>query len=69
MWTVPVLVWVAVQALELNQSVFGRQMEEFQTQQRLATRTLQANQDAFAEQLKEIRSLLTDLVRLTGCWV
>ncbi|TYZ60148.1 hypothetical protein PybrP1_003115 [[Pythium] brassicae (nom. inval.)] len=50
-----------IQALELNQSVFGRQMEEFQAQQRVATRTLQANQDAFAEQLKEIRSLLTDL--------
>lgn len=56
----------AVQALELNQSVFGRQMEEFQTQQRAATRSLQANQDLFAEQLKEIRALLTDLVRVAS---
>lgn len=30
-----------VQALELNQSAFGRQMEEFQMQQRAATRSLQ----------------------------
>ncbi|KAF1336797.1 hypothetical protein FI667_g6, partial [Globisporangium splendens] len=50
-----------IQALELNQSVFGRQMEEFQQQQRAATRDLQMKQDALTEQLKDIRTLLTDL--------
>uniref|UniRef100_K3WP69 SUN domain-containing protein n=1 Tax=Globisporangium ultimum (strain ATCC 200006 / CBS 805.95 / DAOM BR144) TaxID=431595 RepID=K3WP69_GLOUD len=50
-----------IQALELNQSVFGRQMEEFQQQQRAATRDLQMKQDALTEQLNDIRTLLTDL--------
>ncbi|KAG6615704.1 uncharacterized protein IUM83_04938 [Phytophthora cinnamomi] len=50
-----------IQALEANQSVMGRQLEEFHTHQWAAIKMLQANQETLNEQLKEIRSMIVDL--------
>ncbi|EGZ20090.1 hypothetical protein PHYSODRAFT_460966, partial [Phytophthora sojae] len=50
-----------IQALEVNQSVMGRQLEEFHTHQWAAIKMLQANQESLNEQLKEIRTMIIDL--------
>ncbi|RQM13200.1 hypothetical protein DD237_006218 [Peronospora effusa] len=46
-----------IQALEANQSVMGRQLEELHTHQSAAIEMLQSNQ----ESLKEIRTMIVDL--------
>ncbi|KAE9359854.1 hypothetical protein PF008_g2076 [Phytophthora fragariae] len=50
-----------IQALEVNQSVMGRQLEEFHAHQWAAIKMLQANQESLNEQLKEIRTMILDL--------
>ncbi|KAF4042314.1 Sad1 / UNC-like C-terminal [Phytophthora infestans] len=50
-----------IQALEVNQSVMVRQLEEFHTHQWAAIKVLQANQESLNEQLIEIRSMIVDL--------
>ncbi|ETL98611.1 hypothetical protein L917_04341 [Phytophthora nicotianae] len=50
-----------IQALEVNQSVMSRQLEEFHAHQWAAIKMLQANQESLNEQLKEIRSMIVDL--------
>ncbi|KAG7390455.1 hypothetical protein PHYPSEUDO_007978 [Phytophthora pseudosyringae] len=50
-----------IQALEANQSVMVRQLEEFHTHQWAAIKMLQSNQESLNEQLKEIRSMIVDL--------
>ncbi|KUF92799.1 hypothetical protein AM588_10007623 [Phytophthora nicotianae] len=50
-----------LQALEVNQSVMSRQLEEFHAHQWAAIKMLQANQESLNEQLKEIRSMIVDL--------
>ncbi|KAF1784866.1 SUN domain [Phytophthora cactorum] len=50
-----------IQALEVNQSVMARQLEDFHTHQWAAIKMLQANQESLNEQLREIRSMIVDL--------
>eukprot|EP00644_Phytophthora_capsici_P017515 jgi/Phyca11/529321/estExt2_fgenesh1_pm.C_PHYCAscaffold_420001 len=50
-----------IQALEVNQSVMVRQLEEFHSHQWAAIKMLQANQESLNDQLKDIRSMLVDL--------
>uniref|UniRef100_H3H7X2 SUN domain-containing protein n=1 Tax=Phytophthora ramorum TaxID=164328 RepID=H3H7X2_PHYRM len=50
-----------IQALEVNQSVMGRQIEEFHTNQWAAIKMLQSNQESLNEQLREIRTMIVDL--------
>jgi hypothetical protein len=48
----------AVQQLELNQSVFARQLEETKA----LTASLHTKQDALATQMHDIRTILSDMV-------
>ncbi|GLD97419.1 hypothetical protein PINS_up006103 [Pythium insidiosum] len=50
-----------IQYLEINQSVFARQLEELQAQQRALASQLSARQDALAQQVKELRALVHDV--------
>lgn len=50
-----------IQALEVNQSVIARQIEETHAQQWAAIKLMQANQDAFSGQLHEVRNQITEL--------
>ncbi|KAJ0404322.1 hypothetical protein ATCC90586_007636 [Pythium insidiosum] len=50
-----------IQYLEINQSIFARQLEELQAQQRTLASQLQARQDALAQQVKELRAVVHDV--------
>uniref|UniRef100_A0AAV1UBU5 SUN domain-containing protein n=1 Tax=Peronospora matthiolae TaxID=2874970 RepID=A0AAV1UBU5_9STRA len=50
-----------IQALEANQSVMGKQLDEVHTNQGAAIKMLQSNQETLNEQLKEIRATIVNL--------